>query len=83
MTGLTDHAKQEIARLTSIAMDTRRAPAERAEALLIAHQRWDAGGCLCGWAVLGKSHSGHQVEALARAGLLAAGHPAHTPGDSQ
>lgn len=41
-----------------------------AEAVLAAHQR-HGGGCLCGWAVLGKSHPRHQVAALRNAGLLA------------
>lgn len=80
---MTSRAQQEIEHLTRIAEDAQREPAERAIALLIAHQRWDVGGCLCGWAELGKSHAAHQVEALARAGLLAAGHPTHTPGDNQ
>ena len=34
-----------------------------AEAVLVAHQR-HRGGCLCGWAELGKSHPGHQVAML-------------------
>lgn len=72
MHGLTPSAQQEVVLLGRIAADTRRDPVERAEALLIAHQRWDVGGCLCGWSELGKSHSGHVVDMLARAGLLAA-----------
>lgn len=40
-----------------------------AEELLVAHQRHRS-GCLCGWAELGKSHPGHQVEVLRKAGLL-------------
>lgn len=40
-----------------------------AEAVLIAHQR-HRGGCLCGWAELGKSHPAHQVAMLREAGLL-------------
>lgn len=76
MTGLTDHARQELAHLTRIAMDAQRDPAERAIALLMAHQRWELGGCLCGWAELGKSHAGHQVAELIRAGLLASAHQA-------
>ncbi|GAA0528600.1 hypothetical protein GCM10010172_06490 [Paractinoplanes ferrugineus] len=71
MTQLTDHADQEIAQLIRIAEDVQRDPAERAIALLTAHQRWDVGGCLCGWAKLGKSHAGHLVDVLAQAGLLA------------
>jgi hypothetical protein len=43
-----------------------------AEAVLVAHQRFDAGGCLCGWAELGKSHAAHQVRMLAEAGVVAA-----------
>jgi hypothetical protein len=69
----TDNAKQEIAHLTRHAMDARLDPIERAGALLIAHQRMDAGSCLCGWAELGKSHAAHQADELARLGLLAAG----------
>lgn len=41
-----------------------------AELILIAHQR-HRGGCLCGWAELGKSLPGHQVAMLREAGLLA------------
>lgn len=36
---------------------------EYAEAILVAHQR-HRGGCLCGWAELGKSLPGHQVAML-------------------
>jgi hypothetical protein len=72
VTDLTDNARQEIAQLTRFAADTQRDPAERATALLTAHQRRDAGSCLCGWAELGKSHARHQADMLARAGLLAA-----------
>jgi hypothetical protein len=39
--------------------------------VLIAHQRRDAGSCLCGWAELGRSHAAHQADALREAGLLA------------
>lgn len=42
-----------------------------AELVLVAHQRRDISRCLCGWAELGKSHPGHQVEMLREAGLLA------------
>jgi hypothetical protein len=69
---LTDHAQREIALLTRVAADARLDPAVRAGALLIAHQRQDVGGCLCGWSVLGKSHAAHQADELARAGLLSA-----------
>jgi hypothetical protein len=65
----SENAKREIAHLTRHAMDTRLDPIERVGALLIAHQRRDAGSCLCGWAELGKSH---QADELARAGLLVA-----------
>lgn len=41
-----------------------------AELILINHQR-HRGGCLCGWAELGKSHPGHQVAMLRDAGVLA------------
>jgi len=40
-----------------------------AELILIAHQR-HRGGCLCGWAELGKSLPGHQAAMLREAGLL-------------
>lgn len=43
---------------------------QTAEAILIAHQRFDCGSCLCGWSELGKSHPAHQVAMLQRAGLL-------------
>lgn len=86
MTQPTDRVKQEIAALTRFAEDVQREPAERAAALLTAHQRRDAGGCLCGWGVLGMSHALHQADALARAGLLgvtprASLAPTHLPGD--
>jgi hypothetical protein len=45
-------------------------PAQLAEAILIAHQRHTIGSCLCGWAQLGKSHAGHVVDMLRKAGLL-------------
>lgn len=72
---LTDNAIREIAHLTEFAADTRRDPAERAAALLTAHQRRDVGSCLCGWAELGMSHALHQADVLAQAGLLAATSP--------
>lgn len=71
MTEMTDNALQEIAQLTRFAADTTRDPVERAAALLTAHQRRDAGSCLCGWGVLGMSHALHQADVLADAGLLA------------
>lgn len=43
---------------------------EIAEGILIAHQRLDGGGCLCGWSKLGESHPGHQVAMLRRSALL-------------
>ncbi len=67
---LGPNAQCEIDSLNRIVADPRRDPAERANALLIAHQRWDIGGCLCGWAELGKSHSVHVVDMLTRASLL-------------
>jgi hypothetical protein len=67
---LTPHAQQEIAALTRIAADPQQSPAHRAVALLTAHQRFDAGSCLCGWAKLGNSHAGHQADMLASTGLL-------------
>lgn len=36
--------------------------------VLVAHQRQDAGSCLCGWADLGRSHAEHQVAELAKHG---------------
>jgi len=41
-----------------------------AEAILIAHQRYDSGSCLCGWSELGKSYAAHQVRMLVEAGAL-------------
>lgn len=52
---------------------------QRAEAILISHQRRDVGSCLCGWSELGKSHAGHQVAELREAGLLAPAEPDSTP----
>lgn len=43
---------------------------QAAEAILIAHQRRDIRGCLCGWSELGKSHPAHQVAMLREAALL-------------
>lgn len=51
---------------------------EAAEAILVAHQRYDIQGCLCGWGELGRSHPAHQVAMLRRAGLLN-DTPAETP----
>lgn len=64
-TDLSPRARRELTALAQV-----RGPM-RAEAILISHQRRDAGSCLCGWAELGKSHAGHQVEQLRAAGLLA------------
>lgn len=47
-----------------------------AERILVEHQRRDIRGWLCGWAELGKSHPGHQVEKLREAGLLVGASPA-------
>lgn len=47
------------------------AVSEVAEAILIAHQRMDAGSCVCGWSELGKSHPAHQVRMLIEAGAVA------------
>ena len=41
-----------------------------ASAVLVAHQRRDAGSCLCGWSELGRSHAGHVAEVLDAAGAL-------------
>lgn len=43
---------------------------ETVQATLVAHQRLDIQGCVCGWAELGRSHPAHQVEMLRRAGVL-------------
>lgn len=40
-------------------------------ALLVVHQRREAGSCLCGWNELGRSFAEHQAKMLAGAGLLA------------
>jgi hypothetical protein len=63
-TDLSPRAHRELDSLAQV-----RGP-QRAEAILIAHQRRDVGSCLCGWAELGKSHAGHQVAKLREAGLL-------------
>lgn len=60
---LTPRAHRELEFLAQI-----RGPGQ-AEAILIIHQR-HRGGCLCGWAELGKSFAGHQAAALREAGLL-------------
>lgn len=72
---LSDNARREIAHLTQFAADVRHDPAERTAALLTAHQRWDVGGCLCGWSQLGMSHALHQADVLTDAGLLADARP--------
>ena len=41
-----------------------------AEAVLVAHQRRDAGSCLCGWGELGQSHARHVARVLRAAGAL-------------
>lgn len=41
-----------------------------AAAVLIAHQRDGAGGCLCGWDTLGRSFARHVAEVLRQAGAL-------------
>jgi hypothetical protein len=41
-----------------------------AQAILVAHQRYDIRSCLCGWSELGRCHAEHQVAMLRRAGLL-------------
>lgn len=63
-TDLTPRARRELEALAHV-----RGPL-RAEAILITHQRRDVGSCLCGWAEFGKSHAGHQADALREAGLL-------------
>lgn len=41
-----------------------------ATAVLVAHQRRDAGSCLCGWSELGASHAQHVAGVLRAAGAL-------------
>jgi hypothetical protein len=80
----SENAQREIAILTRLAADTRLTPTERAQALLTAHQRFDARSCLCGWDELGKSHAAHQADELARMGLLvAADHHARLAADCE
>jgi hypothetical protein len=43
---------------------------KRATDVLVEHQRYDIGSCLCGWNPLGASHAMHQAEKLREAGLL-------------
>lgn len=71
MTNLTNRAQRELTLLTGRAANTDLMPSARAHALLTAHQRRDAGSCLCDWAELGKSYPRHLVDELARLGLLA------------
>lgn len=40
-----------------------------AHRVLIMHHRRDIRGCRCGWAELGRSHAGHVIDELERAGL--------------
>jgi len=42
---------------------------QMAEEVLIAHQRKDISGCICGWSELGRSHPRHQVEMIKEAGI--------------
>jgi hypothetical protein len=63
--GLSPRARRELDALAQV-----EGP-RRAEAILTIHQRY-RGGCLCGWAELGKSHPRHQVAMLREAGLLVA-----------
>jgi hypothetical protein len=43
---------------------------QRAQLILIEHQRGDNRDCLCGWNELGRCHAAHQVTKLREAGLL-------------
>lgn len=65
-TDLSPNVRRELDALAQV-----RGPGQ-AEAILIAHQRRDVGSCLCGWSEPGKSHAGHQVAELRKAGQLAA-----------
>lgn len=67
---LTPRARRELEALAKV-----RGPL-RAEAILIAHQRRESGPCLCGWNQLGRTHAGHQVAELRKAGLLICEQPA-------
>ena len=62
--GLSPRARRELEALAAVTGP------DRAEAILISHQRHSIGGCLCGWSELGKSHAAHQVTKLREAGLL-------------
>lgn len=44
--------------------------AERISATLVAHQRFDAGSCLCGWDKLGASHAEHVTQVLTDSGVI-------------
>lgn len=41
-----------------------------AAAILVAHQRRDISGCMCGWSELGRSHAAHVAAVLDGAGAL-------------
>lgn len=41
-----------------------------ASAVLVAHQRYDASSCLCGWSELGQSWADHVAAVLDAAGAL-------------
>lgn len=61
---LSPRARRELAALAQV-----RGP-QQAEAILIAHQRYDITGCPCGWSEPGSTHAGHQAAELRKAGLL-------------
>lgn len=58
--------------LTRLAATPRIPALDRAAAILVLHQRRDAGTCLCGWGRLGALFPYHQADVLAAAGLLLA-----------
>lgn len=62
--------QSELAALARLVANERLSTPARAAAALVAHQRMDAGGCVCGYRALGASHARHVADALYDAGLL-------------
>lgn len=73
------HLRRELDRLAREATDERNTITDRVSYVLSAHQRFDVGGCLCGWNELGKSHPRHVADALNDVGLLTADEPKGRP----
>lgn len=46
---------------------------EQTEAIIISHQRFENGRCLCGYHHIGKSHAAHVAAELRKAGVLKEG----------